>query len=134
MPLSIAIDEPNGFVYIATYDPNTVTQYKATVQPADHKTAAAACKSTVDLKLTAVRELRGVEGSYALTAVAVLSPSTLLLSHCGHAIEVLTHTDTTDRGCAAAAAAGAAGGADCALAGPIGQLRVLESGGFATTA
>jgi hypothetical protein len=92
MPISIAIDEPNGFVYIATYDPQTVTQYKATV-----KTAAEKGRSTVDLKLTAVRQIDGVRyppAAYGqLTAVAVLSPSTLLLLHMGRdrIIEVLTH-------------------------------------------
>jgi hypothetical protein len=85
-PILLAIDEPNRFVYVATHEPQTITQYKATVKTADEKTAAVAGGSTVDLKLTAVRLLEGVQyplrGRWGeLTAIAVLSPSTLLLSH-----------------------------------------------------
>jgi hypothetical protein len=114
-PVSIAIDEPNGFVYVATYNPQTITQYKATVKTADEKDSAEAVgKSTVDLKLTAVRELEGAESRAGqLSAVAVLSPSTLLLSHSDRTVEVLTHT-------------AASGEADSKLAGPVGQLRALE--------
>jgi hypothetical protein len=56
------------------------TQYKATVKTADEM-AAVAGKSTVGLKLTAVRELGGAVPAAGAGAIAVLSPSTLLLSH-----------------------------------------------------
>jgi hypothetical protein len=111
-PISIAIDEPNGFVYVATYSPQTITQYKATVKTADEKRRETG-GATVDLKLTAVRELNGVEGGSHLCAVAVLSPSTLLLSHDKRTVEALTHSAVTE-------------GADCKLAGPVGELRALD--------
>jgi hypothetical protein len=60
-----------------------------------------------------------VDGYGRLTAVAVLSPSTL--SHINRTLEVLTHT-ATDK-------------ADSKLAGPVGALRLLDpphTGGYAT--
>jgi hypothetical protein len=110
--------EPNGFVYVATYSPQSITQFKATV-----KTACAG-GSTVDLKLTAVRELMGIAGWAQLSAIAVLSPSTLLLSHYDRTLQVLTHTAPTS-----------SGAADSKLAGPVGALRPLteaEAGYYAT--
>jgi hypothetical protein len=93
--ISVAIDEPTGFVYVATYIPQTITQFKASVWAADEK-ARAGGGSTVDLKLTAVRLIEGVQypecGGGQLLAIAVLSPSTLLLSHMDLTLEVLTHT------------------------------------------
>jgi hypothetical protein len=120
-PISIAIDEPNDFVYVASCDPQTVTQYKATVKTADAKTSDGdgdeAGSSTVSLKLTAVRELEGVQYPPTkwgqLTAIAVLSPSTLLLSHYERTLHALTHAVPTD-------------GADSKLAGPVGVLQALD--------
>jgi hypothetical protein len=128
-PFSIAIDEPNGFVYVAGYKKQTLTQYRATTKTADEK-ARVVGKSAVDLKLTAVRMIDGVQyiaptrSLGELTAVAVLSPSTVLLSHGGRTLEVLTHSFTD-----------AAEGTDCKLAGPVGEVRVLHTnptGTFAT--
>jgi hypothetical protein len=116
--ISVAIDEPNGFVYVATFEPQTITQFGATVRTAEEKTAVAG-GSTVDLKLTAVRLIDGVRhiamGLGRLTAIAVLSPSTLLLSHYDRTLQVLTHTAPTS-----------AGAADSKLDGPVGTLRPLS--------
>jgi hypothetical protein len=131
--ICIAMDEPNVFVYVATFAPQTITQFRASVWTADEK-AAVSGGSTVDLKLTAVRVLEGAEfsvtkGDGQLLAIAVLSPSTLLLSHLDRTLSVLTHTAPDP------ASGGDADAADSKLAGRVGELRPISdssSGPFAT--
>jgi hypothetical protein len=117
LPISITIDEPNGFVYVATCHSQLITQYKACAKAPDENRRfvwSAGAPSTIDLKLTAVRQLQGTQSPAGqLSAVAVLSPSTLLLSHSDRTVEVLTHTAATE-------------GVDIKLAGPVGKLRALE--------
>jgi hypothetical protein len=88
-------------VYVATDDPQTITQFNATVRTADEK-ADAAGGSTVDLKLTAIRLLEGVQDPPLLRAISVLSPSTLLLAHYDRPLELLTHTAPVSAGHTAA--------------------------------
>jgi hypothetical protein len=110
-------------VYVATNNPQSVTQCRATVRTADEK-AAVTRESTVDLKLMAVRQLSGVQFlpnptiNTLLRSVAVLSPYTLLLSHKGRTLSVLTHT--------ARGAAGQTVGADSKLDGAVSLLRELD--------
>jgi hypothetical protein len=124
LPVSIAIDDPNGFVYVATSQPQTVTQFKATVRTRtadDEALASPDGDSTVDLMLTAVRMIDGVQclaWGCQLTAIAVLSPSTLLLSH-KRTVGVL-HP---------AFVAGVGGVSDSKLTGPLGELRPLTGTG-----
>jgi hypothetical protein len=121
--ISIAIDRDvfGSNPFGSSYTPQTITQCKATVRTADEKPRIVTGASTVDLKLTPLRELDGAEyapsGWGQLTAIAVLSPSTLLLSHYDRTLQVLTHTAPT------------AGVADCKLAGPVGVLRPLIEAG-----
>jgi hypothetical protein len=88
------MDEPNGFVYVATYNPQGIIQFRATVKTADEKSAVAG-NSTVALKLTAVRLLEGFQpplnGWGQIGAIAVLSPSTLLVAHYNRTLHANAH-------------------------------------------
>jgi hypothetical protein len=93
-PLTLALDEANGFLYVNGFTAQRFTQFTVALRTPDERKSASGSSSTVDLKLTAARVLDApIPANCVLTgAIAVLSREELLVYHHIQQLSILTHT------------------------------------------